>query len=420
MSAITRLAKSDTTSRTQTSATLTEVPSWSVTWSDLTTAGFVNGDVVVVLCRITIGGSAVNATLRGQMQHGTSLDSGGAGKVVESEWTIEPEDTSSIRGHHHAFVSKITLVTNQGFYFGIAGDGTNDSRNNDFSILILKLGDLPADAWRFAEQTHSGDAPTAYDTSGASVTVPGLASGNDWLLFANSSWLIDSTTADILMALSWSGTDYGEVHEEGEDVAEIRSYLTSRYVTGVTGDTTLRARYRVDTSTTHDCVRTAVFALRLSAFRDHDGVQATTVITHSVLDTYQECAGLPTYVHGGGDLIVVAQSRTAAVGEATKSMYGQLQIGGVDMIAGLGRNGGAKPHGTLDQLPWTYLGMSTVSTGTLDIDMDIAEDSDISPTYDADYHVLAVFSAELAAGAAEPVHAFPRFTYIPEIDDGLR
>lgn len=400
MASVTRYAASNSTLQSQTSATLTEVAAYAVSWATLSGAGFADGDQVVVICRQTVTGELTNMVASGVCRAGADFATGTP--VPGSEFAIEGEDTSSIRGHHHTFFFGATLATGGGIFFGIAGDGTNDCRANDWSILVLNLSDLAAGDWRYADATHSGNAPIAYNTAGATVTVPGNASNNDWLLLAGSQFLVDDNSSTMLTALSWGGTDYGEVAEIGSDVAEIRSFATSRYVTGITSDTTLRARFRTNNGASHDASRTAVFALRLSAFRDHDGAVSTTAITHSVLDTYQECNGLPTYSHGGGDLIVWAQSRPADYQETTKSMYGRVQVGGVDFITTLGRNGGAKPHGTDDYIPWTYLGMVTTGSGTLDIDVDIAEDSDVTPTYDADYHVLAAFSAELAGGGAGP------------------
>ena len=385
----------DVAQRTSTSASKVEVTQYTVTESTLTTAGFKAGDEVLVMVRLAVNGSNANAVFGCSVGRGSTY--AGRTDFTDSNCAIETQSTTAARGHHYAWFKKYTLVAGENWYTSIISDGAQTARLGDFSIIFLHLGNLNPDDWRYAEATHSGNAPTAYDTSGATVTLPLPYPSSDWLILSNVHWLIDDVTSDHYHALSENGADVCEMHWEGEDIAEERSTLVSAYVAGVNTARVERTRYRTDTAASHDVDRTAVFALRLDAFVDRSGVQSATSITHTVIDTYQECAGVPAHpITTTGDHMVFALS-LPGYNEATKNQRMKIQKSNVDWPAtGFGDLHGAMPHGAADAIPNVLFAIASVTAGTFDLDLDITEDVDVTPNYSAAYHTLVAISMALA------------------------
>ena len=398
MAALVHFGRRDATQRTTTSTSAVEVTQHTVNWSDLTGAGFANGDEVLILVRAALNIDSANGLLTYAAGRGTTF--AGRTQWADSVSTIEGQSTTATRGHHYGWFHKHTLVTDENIYFALtAVGGTNTARVTDFSVVVLKLTGLGADDYKYNEQTDSGDAPTSYDTTGATVTLPGSAN-SDWLVLSCVHWLIDSTSADLLHALSDGGSDVGELQWEGEDVAEERNTLVSRYIADVASDRVERTRFRTDTATTHDVDMTKVFALRLDAFVDHSGVQSTSTITHTATATYQEAAGVPSHpVTATGDHLIFAESVSDSYQEATKNPFSRIQVGGSDWPeAGMGDGGGAYGHGAADKHGVCQFGIASLNSGTADIDWDLQEGVDVTPNYSHSYHTLVAISMELAAG----------------------
>lgn len=393
---ITHYSLLDVTQRTTTSGSAVEVTQYTVAESSLTGAGFAAGDDVLVLVRAAINGSNANALAGFTVGRGSTY--AGRTDFADSLASIEIQSTTSSRGHHYAWMERYTLVSGENWYFSLTSDGTNTARVDDFQVTFLDLGDLDADDFRYAEQTHSSNAPTSYDTSGASVTLPSSPT-SDWLVLSTVHWLMDDTSSDLYHALSEDGADVGEMHWEAEDTAEQRSTMVAAYVAGVSTARVERTRYRVDTSTTHDVDATKVFALRLDAFVDHSGVQSSSTITHTATLTYQEAAGVPAHpVTATGDHFIFQLTR-GTYNEATKNPFHRVQVGGADLNANYGGAGGAYPHGAADAIPVVAWSINSLTIGTRDLDFDIEEGVDVTPNYSHDYHTFVAISMELASVA---------------------
>lgn len=390
MATLTHYALSEAAQRTSTSASKVEVTQYTVAASTLTAAGFAAGNVVFVMVRLAVNGSSANAVFGCSVGRGSTY--AGRTDFADSNCAIESQSTTAARGHHYVWFKKYTLVSGENWYTSIISDGTNTARLGDFSIVFLKLDDLNANDWRYDEQTHSGNAPTSYNTSGATVTLPGSPTSN-WLVLSNVHWLIDDVTSDLYHALSEGGSDVCEMHWEGEDIAEERSTLVAAYVASVAADRTERTRYRTDTAASHDVDNTKIFALRLNAFVNSSGVQSATSITHTVVDTYQECAGVPAHpITTTGDHMVFALS-LGTFNEATKIQRMKIQKSNVDWpVTSFGDMHGAAPHGAADTIPNVLFAVASVTAGTFDLDLDITEDVDVTPNYSSAYHTLVAVS----------------------------
>ena len=377
-------------------SSLAELTDYTIAWSDLTTAGLAAGDDVLILVAVKVWASNAATNTFFTVGFGTTF----AGRVEEANSVSRSEPVATSAGDQYLWFDRRTLVTNENIYFRSENVGGASCRYQNFRCLIVKLGDLTANDFVYAEAGHSGDAPTAYDTSGAGASIPQTG---DWLLVACSRWLVDSVTADMLLAINDGSADISEVRTEGEDVDDQRVFGTWAYKAALASGTTVRARYRADTAASQDAATTKIFGLRLGAFEDHAGLQTADTITHSVLDTYQEFAGFGSYsLTTTGPFLVIGwpihDYNTASTPEATKRPYGRIQIGGSDWPAvdndrvSIGDNGA---NAIIAPLVMGY--NASQSAATLDIDLDCAEDADIAPTYACDVQVAVAFSLTLAA-----------------------
>jgi hypothetical protein len=211
------------------------------------------------------------------------------------------------------------------------------------------------------------------------------------------------------MAINDGTSDVSEWQVEGEQTGNEVCHGTMAYRSGLGVSTTVRTRYRADTATTHDAVATKIFGLRLDAFEDHFGVQATDTITHSVLNTFQEYAG-------DGALTATRTGIWFAMGlplhvtnERFKHPQGRIQLDGVDF--------GTHTHAVVDNGSASQIGpidvhVASVTSGTRDWDFDVREVNDIAPTYDCDEQIAAAFSAELAA-AVDKIPQSRRVRQVP-------
>jgi hypothetical protein len=392
MTELVHFVKQDNTERTSTSTTAAEVTQYTIAWSDLTTAGFAASDDIVIIVAAKVRNSNTNNYVKFQIGFGTTY--AGRADVTDSFTTLEPIANTADRGHQYLWMDRRTLVTSENIYFSLwvnATTGTSDG----FTCLIFKLGTggLGANDFGYAEATHSGNAPASYDTAGASFSTP---AAGDWLLVGMTRWLIDSTSASSYTAISAGGSDYSEIQGVGGDTADELCVGTLAYRAGLGSGQTCRTRYKA--SSLNDCVATKIFGIRLDAFQDHWGAHTTNTITHSVAATYQEFAGNGSYSKSTTGNMLALALPIHTTNENTKRPVGRIQLANADWDVTDRNNVAAQDNGAAAQIGPIMAGYASVSSGTLDWDFDVAEQADISPTYNCDEQIAVVFSLALAGG----------------------
>lgn len=396
MAEIVHFVKMDSTDRTTVSTTPVEITQYTVNFTDLTAAGFAAGDDVIILVATKLLNLSPNQSFLFQVGHGSTY----ASRTDEGDSLSDEESENDLGkdvGHQYHWMDRQTsLPDGENWFFSLSTTNAGQAASTkDFSVVFLKLGDLGANDFGYDEVTHSGDAPTIYGTTGASFTT---GAAGDWLLFAMTRWITDSTSTAFFTAIQADGVDVSELEAEGEDLTDEPIRGTVAYRAGLGSGVVNRVRFRVGDAATHDCVRTKIFGLRLDAFEDHDGVQTTNLITHSVLDTFQEFAGFGAYSKvSTGNIIALALPLHTANESFRKQPYGQIQLGGVDWDIADRNDRAVFSHRITGHYGPFLFGYASEASGTLDWDFDIAERNDVSPTYDCDEQVAAVFSLELAA-----------------------
>lgn len=397
MAAVTHFSKVHAGTLTYNYDVATEITEYTISWSNLTTAGFANGDEVLILvankpCLSSQAGSVIFDVGIGSTFAGRSVDSTSAYRVENPAST-----TNSLQ---YLWTRKKTLATNDNIYFSGTRSSAANARFKEFVCLILKLSDLGSTNYGYAETTPSGDAPASYDTSGASFTT---GAAGDWLLFCTTHWQIDDINDDLYVAISAGGADYSEISSEGESLSDYYTTGTIAYRASLGSGATVRARFKSD-GTPHDCEYTSVFGLRLNAFEDHWGAHTTNTVTHSVLDTYSEFAGNGSYGLTTTGPFIVLGMPIHTTNEGTKIPYGRIQIANSDWPAASANRVGVQDNGAAQKIgPFLYGYAASQSSGTLDIDLDVAEDADITPNYSCDQQIAAAFSLTLAASGATVV-----------------
>lgn len=399
MTTLTHIVKADSTERTQSGTSAAEVTQYTIVWTDLTGAGFVAGDDVLVLVGAKLRTDNASAYVRFQVGFGTSY----AGRVDEAD-SYESFEALGVAAHQmyqYLWFDRRTLVANENIYFSLwrgGGVGTNVGAD-DFWCVVLKLSELNANDWGYAEASHSGDAPTTYNTSGASFST---GAAGDWLLFGFTHWLIDSVSAHYFTALSAGGTDYAEVESEGEDVENEVNWGTLAYRAGLGSGQTCQTRYKVGTATTHDASVTKIFGLRLDAFATHWGAHTTNNLPFNGLgpDVYQEFAG-------NGSLSLSATGYVLAFGfpivdteATTQRPYGRIQLNLSDFDTTDRNRAAVRDNGNIVQEAPLLFGYGSVSSGSGDWNFEVAEDVDAgSGTYACNEQIAAVFTLALAAAS---------------------
>lgn len=389
-----RLDPTGATLRSTASTTQVEETNWTITWAQLTGAGFANGDVVTLVIGARLGASTTSISPILQIGYGTTY--AGRTSIASSLCRAESNIGSGYPCYQYHWIGQITLSTNLNIYFSTAISATGTAYYANFQALFLKLGDLSANDYAFAEATHSGMAPTSYDTSGASVSIP--ATG-DWLILSGSRWNIDSTTTDLWQAIYDGAADISELHYEGENTSDQYCMGTVAYKAGLSSGTTVRTRYHTEASG-HECLRTSILCLRLNAFEDHWGSQTTNVIALSAYPTYATYASNAAYSKtSAGPFVVLGHGRCTTTGAGQQANI-RTRIGGTQWPTTYddwetGDNGGSGMK--IGSLSLVYGANESSGSKNIVLDASIAEGS----TLTSDSQTSAIFSLTLSS-AAQP------------------
>ena len=406
MAELTHLFKTDSTAVTRTGATTyAEVTQHRIEWTDLTSAGFANGDDVIIIRRCQNGGNNSSNTFDLDFRSGTTAG-GYSSASVDAEMIHENSHSSSpnIGGREWMWVDRITLATNDAFF---TGHRTNNSGNTvttkGFMCLILKLDDLSADDFRYAEDTSTGDAPTT-DTDGASVTLPASGLADDWLVFSSVDWLVDNVSLDSYQKLVLNSTDYMIQRWQGEDLTEKFSKGMVGYLPSASDSAVCKVQYRNETAGDNDYIRSAIFALRLESFVDHQGqYDSTPVAINGTNNVFVETQGSASTslanfsLTSTGNVCAIAQTiGDIVLATAGHCTYNKVQADGVEVITSWSTSAnGANDNAEQEQA--TFIGVKSLTAGSIAMTVQASNRSGSATSFNFDEHTFAAFSMELAS-----------------------
>lgn len=403
MTTLVHFCKTDSTTRTNGTNGFVEETNYTISWANLTGAGFEAGDNAVIIVAVKTWTDNTDSSTNGfKVGFGTTY----AGRSDDTTSYSEMESPSTVSGPQYMWMVKRALVVNENIYFSKGTNGSQTASWNEFVCLVINYDDMAAGDKLYATATHSGNAPTSYNTSGA-----GAATGDagDWLVFATSQWLVDGSSEDMIFAINNGTSDVSEVSSESEWSGEQRNIGTVLYAPSLGGSVTVRARYKEAGATAPpDCVSTRIFGIRLDQFSSHSGARTTNTITHSVVDTYQEFATNNSYVLAAAGPFVVLGWPIHSTNELSKQPYGRIQFGGSDWPAANANRKAIQDNGAAHRIaPLLFGYASNQGAATYDIDLDIAEDADITPNYSCVEQTYAAFTFTLASGGGTPIDVSP-------------
>jgi len=394
MADITFLNHTDATVRTHTGDTTdTEMTDFTVSWSDMTTAGFANGDDVIVIMRINFSGDS--GTNRFGCRYKVGSTFGGASALAEMICELNRNSVTANGSKEFMYVDRLTLTTNDNIYTSLQNQnsGSNTISGKDFSCLILKLDDLAADDFRYAEDTSSGDAPTT-DTDGASVTLP-ASGGDDWLIVASIDWLVDSITIDSYHHLSLDSVVQQSLVFRGVDTADKLITGLVGYEDAAANSSVCKVVYSNNTSGTNDYTRSAIFALRLQAFTDSIGVYDEVVTSaSSTANLFVETQTASLSLTTTGEICYFSQTGVEMNTALNSAPRHRVQADGTDIITGFTTYGhnAEEPE---DVYGLSSFGTKSLTSGTIVIDTDCTNSlPNLLPDFQS--HTLVAFSMDLA------------------------
>lgn len=371
---------------TRTAAAAAELTAYTITWANLTTAGFVAGDNALIIVGVKQWGSSAAGSNTFAVGFGTTY----AGRTEDTTSIQIAEAPGTAAGEQYLWVKRRALVTNQNIYFrGQASTGT--ASYDEFVCFILNYDDIPTNDKLYAEATHSGNAPTTYGTAGAGVATP---AAGDWWIVASSKWLVDGIAEDMFLAINDGTADVAEVSTESENATNERVIGTMAYRAGLGSGVTVRARYRETGATAPpDINATSIFGLRLNTFADYWGWHANNTVTHTALDTFQSVGNQPTYVLNNTGPFVVFGWPIHLTTEGTKRPYGRIQINNVDWLTATTNRSSIMDNGAAQRIAPLLFGYNPTQTAAnIFVNLQAAEDSDINPSYASPEQIAVAFS----------------------------
>jgi hypothetical protein len=313
---------------------------------------------------------------------------GGTTAAQDSEQRAELRPSSAFFGEQYFYMQKYqTAATPDDVLVEIHSNGTDTVRCRDTHILMINLDELGPDFWAWSEDLTDYNNVTTGTNTSAEVTI-GDGIG-DWLVFYCTTWNHDTVGHDIELKLrDTAPTNYGDLRFEVEDALETRCYGNVYAFEALAAEETLTLRVAGPDGGTSDCLRSAVFAIRMDAFEDYfihnDEATSETQIVNVTTTYTVTTATHTTDTSESRDWVFGANARWNVQGDLAKTPSEEISdatLGSLvgDRFSGYGYNGAlARPNTTR----WTE--STSVADGlALDIDYLVYEPFDADPDYGA-------------------------------------
>lgn len=377
------------TARTTAATSATEEANYTISWANLTGAGFANGDKVVIIAMARFRNSSTNNYTRADIRVGSTF----AGAATLPGTLSDRECGATSRNSPYFIVDEYTLATDDNIYFAkwvSAGTATYD----DFAILVLNADDLTASNYVYAETTPSGNA-SASMTAGATLT--SLPAG-EWLILAMTRWQDDSATEDAIMEIYDGSASYATARMEGENTANVMNLGTGMYL-NLGSPANVSVRYATSDGASHDCDYTKIVAINLAAFESAWGSYNSGTTSPAATDTWYEYQGNGTFALATTGNVFAFGFYTNRVGTGVGSTKNRIQVDTADWPDGNWCDVSGSDNGsdTALRTPGFTMRYGSLSNATYDFDFDYFEDSAVGNTTDVIGERSAViFSLNLA------------------------
>ena len=233
------------------------------------------------------------------------------------------------------------------------------------------------------------------------------------MIWTNAEWFSDTenTTDPMRMVIDVGGTEYMHYQRDPLDPTDILIFGPSVYVAGVGASTTAKLKVRT-VADLQDQNNARILCLRLDAFEDHFGKRDnTTNTTLTATDTLVELTTTTkvTATAAPREWIIFGGC-VYDVGDDSKSLKRQMTYeldgGGENVFAGINNQPDiSQGADTSEELFATIAGtVASVGNGvSMDIDLNGAEQYDVTPNGSMNDTFIAAWTWELAASAGGAV-----------------
>lgn len=410
MTLLTRYAKQSNNLSSSTATAAVEIAAWTISATDLVTAGFAGGENVVICVQGSLGGGNTGNTYSLNIGHGESF----ATRTGVATFTLEPDVTTTVDGWNMFWMDRdAAFSATRNWYFGqyVATATGSTGRVRNFSAMFLALDALATTDWNWSEVTGTTATQITYATErGPNFD---LQADGSWLIMGQADWDSGSTTADIFQALSVGTATVMEQNFETEDANELFGVPSFTYVATATSGTNIQLLLRSDTASTHQWLTARLLALRLNAFSQATGFYRATSTATSIapVDTFVEYGNLPftlTPTATGDARGVLTITMALCSGTSTTwpshHAYGRILRNSAEWTAtDLFRVENSLAGGVPDFKSPIFFGFtcaSVTSTATQSFEFEIAEgNTAVNPPVVAD-NMAALILLELATASA--------------------
>lgn len=372
-----------TTDQTQTGT------AWS-TKAILTAGNFTAGGKYLILATAQVGGSSTTVSFGFRLAHGPS-----AVGFNGSEFNIEPSSTAVATRYQYGYMTVWNMTTPEDVVFQTRILSSGTARADTIVIFAMRLDeDLVENKDWYFSQNNVVTAHTTTFQNFASTTV-NAGVGEDWLVIANPSYVVDSATVNAEYRLDRdSGATLAPMFtQEGRETTndERLTWLLFRVYNLAVGPHTFTVQGRDDTATAlNDHNSSRIFALNLTRFKDHTDFwnEAETSITTS----FTNVGSLSFTPQTQSDFLIMGfvASDVAAAGVNTNL---RIQANGVTTPAGADAQTTSRSYDATDESPGGQIAITNLGTILQTINMD-AQGSTTFPVEDRSLFALSMTLAQ--------------------------
>lgn len=383
-----------TTNQTTTSTTYVDVPGAVITEAQLDTAGIAPGDTVAIIVTYQARQETSNQALIRFVHGATVFDTATDQDVLQN--------STSRKSARWFAVWTVVDAEDIKMQFEIITGGT--AHVDQASLVIIDLNDLAATDWASNELATDGALDAAY-LDGATVTFTPTAASN-WLVMSWSYITHTNTTIAGISRISRSGeaaSSLPSAQFEGRVSTAEFPHFTQSVFALTNASNTFKEQSAEASATTFTRRHSKIFALNLSAFRNHAYAytEADVAITDIDITTPTPTEIQTTSITPAvqGDVWVFADFGFDKNDAARTAQY-RLQIDNADNPSGQTSdaytfNGGG---GDATDEPWmpiqTMVSSMTAAAHTLDLDASVDA---TTGTPAAQYRLVGAVTMELPA-----------------------
>ena len=336
-----------------------------------------------------------------------TFDAKAAGQLGESYARLKPRIADARSGYPYLFMTQVTTdasPTGDDYEFQFrVNTGTDTAQIADFYMLAIKTDDITASDFKYNDHTTDINDPVTW-TDGASVTL-GDGSSN-WLVISTMKCVPDLATADSCMGrLSVDAVTRNGIRDEHIDLDENFVMGWASYLAAPASSIVVKNQVQ-SFSGNWDITNNTIFALRLDAFEDHNGVWDTTSVPITGFDTdFITATSAFTTVTVATENWLWLGDQHYSVGTGGEQMSYRLNDSTRGLIAGSTNTEYVENRDNAADQRHVFWGedASVANSTAYDVDHIVQENTGVTPQPVVDETVVVAFTWELATGGGGAV-----------------